>query len=74
MTVFFTADTHFGHYNIMRYIDRPFKSVDEMNNTIITNWNKVVSKSDRVYHLGDFGFHSYYHNIQEIFNELKGHK
>lgn len=44
--ILFTADTHFGHRNIIRYCNRPFYSVE--------NWNKVVDKEDVVFHLGDF--------------------
>lgn len=53
---FFTADTHFGHANIIRYCNRPFKDAVEMNETIIANWNAVVQPDDYVYHLGDFAF------------------
>lgn len=50
------SDTHFYHYNILEYCKRPFDSVDEMNNTIIKNWNSVVGHDDIVYVLGDFCF------------------
>ena len=53
MTVFFTADHHFGHTNIIRYSNRPFASAEEMNETLIKNWNREVSPTDTVYHLGD---------------------
>ena len=56
MQTFFTADTHFGHKNIINYCERPFSSVEEMDQTLITNWNMVVSECDVVYHLGDFVF------------------
>lgn len=52
--IYFTADQHFGHINIIKYCDRPFKHVDEMNDKIIANHNKVVHDKDVVYHLGDF--------------------
>lgn len=53
--VFFTADTHFYHANIIEFCHRPFRSVDDMNETLIANWNKVVGADDIVFHLGDFG-------------------
>lgn len=54
MTTFFTADSHFGHANIILYCDRPFQSAEEMDETMIANWNEVVKHDDIVYHLGDF--------------------
>lgn len=54
MTVFFTADTHFGHANIIRYCNRPFADVHQMDACLIERWNAVVSPSDTVWHLGDF--------------------
>lgn len=52
--LFFTSDTHFNHTNILRYCNRPFKTVGQMNETIITNWNNVVGPDDVIFHLGDF--------------------
>ena len=52
--VFFTSDTHFNHTNIIRFCNRPFKDVSHMNETIISNWNRVVGHDDIVFHLGDF--------------------
>ena len=51
---FVTADDHFGHTNIIKYCNRPFNSVEEMDAELIARWNSVVSKDDLVYHLGDF--------------------
>lgn len=54
--VYFTSDTHFGHARIIELCNRPFSSVEEMNNTLIENWNKTVGEGDIVFHLGDFCF------------------
>ncbi len=51
---FFTSDTHFGHANIIRFCDRPFKDVEQMNEIMIKNWNNVVRQDDTIFHLGDF--------------------
>ena len=52
--VFVTADHHFGHENIIKFCNRPFGEVDEMDRVLIENWNKIVKKNDTVFHLGDF--------------------
>ena len=50
----FIADEHYGHTNIIGYTNRPFKSVQEMNEAMISNHNKVVGQEDVVIHAGDF--------------------
>jgi calcineurin-like phosphoesterase family protein len=56
MTVYLTADTHFNHTNIIKYCHRPFKTIEEMNDTLVINWNRVVKINDMVIFLGDLGF------------------
>lgn len=51
---YYIADTHFGHANIIRFDERPFKDTLEMEQTLIKNWNERVTKDDVVYILGDF--------------------
>lgn len=53
---FFTSNTHFGHANIIRLCNRPFKDVEEMNEKLVENWNRVVPEDGTVFHLGDFAF------------------
>ena len=54
--LFFTSDTHFFHGRIIELCNRPFHSVEEMNEALITNWNRVVPCDGVVFHLGDFAF------------------
>ncbi len=56
--VWFTSDTHLGHKNILEYEKeaRPFKTVEEMNEALISNWNDTVRPKDIIWHLGDFAF------------------
>lgn len=69
--VFITSDTHFEHANIIKYCSRPFKTIQEMNEKFIENWNSVVSQQDSVYVLGDFCFSRY---PELYFNKLNGQK
>ena len=69
--VFFTADHHFGHKNIIKFANRPFASVEEMNETMIELWNKKVGPNDEVYHLGDVGLCSQ-GKLRKILERLNG--
>lgn len=53
MTVFFTADTHFGDHRTINIQKRPFASVAEMDALLIERWNAMVAPNDAVWHLGD---------------------
>lgn len=53
MARYFTSDLHFGHGNIIRYSGRPYACVDDMNESLIANWNDVVDPDDEVWVLGD---------------------
>ena len=56
MTDYIISDTHFCHANIIKYCGRPFKTVGEMDKTLIDNINTVVDEEDRLIHMGDFAF------------------
>jgi calcineurin-like phosphoesterase family protein len=51
---YFTADTHFGQERTLQLSRRPFVGVEEMDLTMVSNWNKRVPESGIVYHAGDF--------------------
>lgn len=53
--IYITSDTHFNHRNILMLQGRPFDDVDEMNQSMIENWNRTIGKKDEVWFLGDFG-------------------
>lgn len=60
--IFVISDTHFGHQLMTTVLTdhgqrlRPWDTTDEMDETLIANWNSVVTPSDKVYHLGDVFF------------------
>jgi len=56
MKNWFTSDYHFGHANIIKYCNRPFKSIEHMNMEIIRRHNSRVKPDDNVFFLGDFCF------------------
>lgn len=76
MNIWFTSDTHYKHVNIAgkavsRWQSgyRKFNSVQEMNDALVSNINKVVGEDDILYHLGDWSFGGP-NNIREFRNSL----
>lgn len=67
------SDTHFYHSKILGYCQRPFETVEEMNEVLIKNWNSVINEDDIVYVLGDFCFGNK-EMLREIVSQLKGRK
>ena len=60
--IFFTADMHFGHENMISFVDyngqkiRPFNTCQECDELMIENWNSMVRPQDKIYVLGDVCF------------------
>lgn len=70
---YYISDLHFGHENIIKFDNRPFKSVEEMDAKIIENWNNVVENGDNIYILGDMFWCNMNKSI-EILDKLNGVK
>lgn len=70
--VYLIADTHFGHDNALRF--RPqFIDLTEHDETIISNWNSVVTKRDTVWVLGDFSFKTTQEYVDSVRARLNGY-
>ena len=69
---YYIGDLHFGHKKVLEFDNRPFETFEEMNETIIENWNNVVTKNDDVYILGDM----FWKNdlAEDIMSRLNGNK
>lgn len=67
--IFFTADQHHRHKNIINYCDRPFDTVEEMDEVMIERWNERVGHDDTIYQLGDFSLHW---DVAHYFSRLNG--
>jgi len=70
--VYLIGDTHFDHKNIIKYCNRPFKNVKEMNKKLLKNWNKTIGKDDLVFFLGDLAFGKRKHKVGYWLNKLNG--
>ena len=72
--IYFTADTHFFHANIINLCQRPFSNVDQMNQKIINNWNTLISDKDEIYILGDFIHKGNGMDAENLIKNLNGKK
>ena len=72
MRIFFTSDLHFGHENVLKFDDRPFETVEEMDEELIRRWNNKVDKGDLVYVLGDLIWKTANNEALSIIKRLNG--
>ena len=70
--VFFTSDLHFGHENAIRFDNRPFGTVEEMDAELVRRWNAKVGKGDLVYVLGDMIWKSRNGDAEQLIRSLNG--
>ena len=73
MNIRYISDTHFNHCNVARYDNRPWQTVDEMNEAMIQLWNKTVTSDDIVYILGDVVWSNKIAEWKRILLKLNGH-
>lgn len=71
--IYYTSDLHLGHENVLKLCNRPFETIEEMDEAIIKNWNAVVHKTDTVYILGDLIFRAE-RPPEEYLERLRGKK
>lgn len=64
--IWFSADFHFNHANIIRLCNRPFSNVDDMNDTLLANINDRIAAQDTLYFLGDWSFNNISHYRSQI--------
>lgn len=70
--IYFTSDSHFGHEHILKFCERPFKDVAEMDEKLIENWNNKVPKDGLVFHLGDFAWGGGHEGWKKTIEQLNG--
>lgn len=71
--IYFTADLHFYHDKIIKHVNRPFRSTEDMNKTLVKKWNAKITPSDEVYILGDFTMKGP-ELAMEVLSKLRGKK
>jgi len=72
LKTWFTADTHFGHTNIIKFCNRPFSTIHRMNEVLTKNWNSRIKEDDLVIFLGDFAYREK-SNVKAYLRNLNGH-
>lgn len=74
--MWFTSDTHFNHRNIIKFCNRPFIDMSDMEEQLIDRWNSKVSYNDTIYHLGDFSFTKWKGStsVDSLLSRLNGNK
>ncbi len=72
--IWFTSDLHLGHRAAINMCERNFETVDEMNKTLIRNFNACVKKNDTVYILGDIAHRTPVEEVNQLISKLNGHK
>lgn len=71
--IYYIADLHFGHANVIKFDNRPFSDVNEMDKYMIELWNLRVKDEDHVYIVGDVSLNNKL-PIEKYLAQLKGHK
>jgi calcineurin-like phosphoesterase family protein len=73
--IYFTSDNHFGHKRIFEFCPntRRGSDIDEMDELMIQEWNKMVGKNSRIFCLGDFSFRKA-PETERILRRLNGQK
>lgn len=79
--IWFTADTHIGHKNILKHCPEranignfDVNDIDAHDKWIIETWNETMSKKDIVYIIGDFSFYNSETLKKKILPKLNGTK
>jgi len=72
--LYFTSDLHLSHENIIQLCKRPFKGIEEMNQSLINNWNNTINNDDTVFVLGDFCWSMSDKTIKYFISQLNGIK
>ena len=68
---YYTSDLHLSHKNIIEYENRPFSSIEEMDNTIIGIINYRLSPDDELYILGDFTLEKNVDKVNSLIRRIK---
>lgn len=71
--IYFISDLHLFHKNVINFDNRPFKSVQDMNDSLVKNWNDKITDDAIIFYMGDLSFQSF-NKTKEVISELKGKK
>lgn len=72
--IYYVSDLHLGHSSAINMCNRPYLSVEQMNENLIEKWNNKIKKNDIVYFLGDFSMKLSKERVLDYLARLNGVK
>jgi len=75
MSVYIWSDLHLGHANIIKYCNRPFDTIEEMDSALVHSWFSIVKPEDTIINLGDVVFKNWtFEKLKMLINKMPGYK
>lgn len=70
VNIYFMGDLHYNHENVLKFDNRPFKNVSEMNNFLVNELKTKLTENDILFDLGDMFWKTEESIIRNFIDEI----